>query len=225
MALILIGLAIYVLPILVFHFTINKYDNELDGMPFTAQELGQDILNDFEIKNVDIEPTEMGDHYDPDRKKIRIKKYRLNRKSLTALSIITHEIGHAIQHKEGYEPLSRRQKIIKSTTWISRLAGGIMYIGIGPIIATGLIPLIKIAGVLVALSIIINIVLHLITLDVEFDASYKRALPILKEKIPSEYHKACNTVLTAAAFTYVVGSLASFLSLRYAWPIIRKILR
>ena len=67
-----------------------------------------------------------------------------------------------------------------------------MYIGIGPIIATGLIPLIKIAGVLVALSIIINVVLHLITLDVEFDASYKRALPILREKIPSEYHKACN---------------------------------
>ena len=167
----------------------------------------------------------MGDHYDPDRKKIRIKKYRLNRKSLTALSIITHEIGHAIQDKEGYEPLSRRQKIIKSTTWISRLAGGIMYIGIGPIIATGLIPLIKIAGALVALSIIINVVLHLITLDVEFDASYKRALPILKEKIPSEYFKSCNTVLTAAAFTYVVGSLASFLSLRYAWPIIRKIFR
>ena len=59
-----------------------------------------------------------------------------------------------------------------------------MYIGIGPIIATGLIPLIKIAGVLVALSIIINVVLHLITLDVEFDASYK----FLREKIP-EYHK------------------------------------
>ena len=74
MAFIFIGLAIYVLPILVFHYTINKYDNELDGMPFTAQELGQDILNDFDIKNVDIEPTEMGDHYDPDRKKIRIKK-------------------------------------------------------------------------------------------------------------------------------------------------------
>ena len=72
MAFIFIGLAIYVLPILVFHYTINKYDNELDGMPFTAQELGQEILNDFEIKNVDIEPTEMGDHYDPDRKKIRI---------------------------------------------------------------------------------------------------------------------------------------------------------
>ena len=86
-------------------------------------------------------------------------------------------------------------------------------------------PLIKIAGALVALSIIINVVLHLITLDVEFDASYKRALPILKEKIPCEYFKSCNTVLTAAAFTYVVGSLASFLSLRYAWPIIRKIFR
>ena len=50
MAFIFIGLAIYVLPILVFHYTINKYDNELDGMPFTAQELGQEILNDFGIE-------------------------------------------------------------------------------------------------------------------------------------------------------------------------------
>jgi len=225
MTIIFIGLALYILPIVIFNYVLNKNDNILDKMPYTAEEFGRTILDELGIKGVEIESTSAGDHYDPDKKKIRIKNFRLNRKSITALSIITHEIGHAIQDHEDYTPLNRRQKILKGTTWISRLAGGIMYIGLGPIIATGMIPLIKLSALIILSSILISLILHVITLDVEFDASYKRALPILREKIPENYHAQCNKVLTAAAFTYVVGSLASFLSLRYAWAIIQRVFR
>jgi len=182
MTFILIGLVLYTLPIVVFNYVLNKHDNILDNMPYTAEEFGRTILDELGIKDVEIEATSAGDHYDPDKKKIRIKNYRLNRKSITALSIITHEIGHAIQDHEDYAPLNRRQKILKRTTWISRLAGGIMYIGIGPIIATGMIPLVKLSALIILSSILISLILHVITLDVEFDASYKRALPLLREK-------------------------------------------
>jgi len=110
MTFILIGLVLYTLPIVVFNYVLNKHDNILDNMPYTAEDFGRTILDELGIKDVEIEATSAGDHYDPDKKKIRIKNYRLNRKSITALSIITHEIGHAIQDHEDYAPLNRRQK-------------------------------------------------------------------------------------------------------------------
>ena len=61
------------------------------------------------------------------------------------------------------------------------------------------------------------------TLDVEMDASFKRAMPILEEKIPEAYHAKCRDVLRAAAFTYVIGALTSFLSLRYLWILVSRI--
>jgi len=221
---VLLGL-IYTLPIIIFNFIINRYDTELAKMPFTGEEFGDKILADNDLKTVPIEASKTPDHYDPDAKAIRIKQQRLNRKSITALSIICHEIGHAIQDKEEYEPLKRRQRIIKYTHWISRLTIGISAIGIGPIIATGMIPLIKVIIFLVILGILINVVLHLITLDVEFDASFNRALPILRENIPEEYHNQCRYILSAAAFTYVVGSLSSLFSLRYWLILLRSIRR
>ena len=72
--------------------------------------------------------------------------------------------------------------------------------GIPAIFATGATSLIKVCLIITLLSMIIGVLIHLITLDVEFDASFNRALPILKEKVPKEYHKACRSILLAAAF-------------------------
>jgi Zn-dependent membrane protease YugP len=55
------------------------------------------------------------------------------------------------------------------------------------------------------------------------DASFNRALPILKEKVPAEYLSGCRSVLRAAAFTYVIGALTNFLSLRYIWLLISRL--
>ena len=55
------------------------------------------------------------------------------------------------------------------------------------------------------------------------DASFNRALPILKEKVPEEYLNGCRSVLRAAAFTYVIGALTQFLSLRYIWILISRL--
>tara|TARA_B110000902_G_scaffold79226_1_gene94291 strand:+ start:85 stop:300 length:216 start_codon:yes stop_codon:yes gene_type:complete len=65
---------------------------------------------------------------------------------------------------------------------------------------------------------------HLITLNVELDASFKRAMPILEKKLPIEYHSSCKSILRVCAFTYVIGSLTSILNVRNIWFLLRAIM-
>ena len=192
-------------------------------MPFNGLEFGERIIKEMDLKDVVIESTLAGDHYDVTEKKVRVKQDRLNNKSITAIAVVCHELGHAIQHTENYKPLKRRQMLVKYTALISRLGGGIVYIGLPTLFATSSFPLIRVCLILVILSIIINVVIHLITLEVEIDASFNRALPILKEKVPFYYHKQCKSVLRAAAYTYVIGALQSIFSLRYIWLLITRL--
>ena len=219
----IIFLLLSVFPMLWLNYVFNKNDKILINMPFNGQEFGNLILEEKGLNNVLIEETSVGDHYDLNEKKVKILNDRLNKKSLTSISIICHEIGHAIQHQENYKPLKNRTIIVKSTSWITQIGNSILLIGIPLIFATGATSLIKTSLIIVLISLIIGVFIHIITLDVEFDASFNRAMPIIKEKIPKEYHNACRSVLLAAAFTYVVGTIRNFISLRYIWLLLSRI--
>tara|TARA_X000001036_G_scaffold25457_1_gene21235 strand:+ start:439 stop:1116 length:678 start_codon:yes stop_codon:yes gene_type:complete len=216
-------LFVFVLPKLWLSNAMKKNDEELVNMPFTAEEFGKLILEENNLSGVKIEETEKVDHYDLNDKTVRVQQGRLAKKSLTSLTIICHEIGHAIQHKEQYGPLVRRTSLVERTQWISKFGGVILYSGLPLILATGSFGLIKICLLLVLISVLLGVFIHLITLDVEVDASFNRAMPILEEKIPKEYHSQCKNVLQAAAFTYVIGALTSFLSLRYIWLLLSRV--
>ena len=60
-----------------------------------------------------------------------------------------------------------------------------------------------------------NVLIHLITLPTEIDASFKKALPILNKYVPKENLKQCRSVLTAAALTYLAASIRSIINLRF----------
>ena len=216
-------LFVFVLPKLWLSNAMKKNDEELLNMPLTAEEFGKLILEENNLSGVKIEETEKVDHYDLNDKTVRVQQGRLAKKSLTSLTIICHEIGHAIQHKEEYGPLVRRTSLVERTQWISKFGGVILYSGLPLILATGSFGLIKICLLLVLISVLLGVFIHLITLDVEVDASFNRAMPILEEKIPKEYHSQCKNVLQAAAFTYVIGALTSFLSLRYIWLLLSRV--
>ena len=192
-------------------------------MPFTGLEFGKLILSDYELTEVKIEKSLTVDHYDLLEKKVKVTEDRLSKKSLTAISIVCHEIGHAIQHKEEYKALEQRTSLVKNTAWISQIGSSILLIGIPTILATGYYPLIKICLLLALLSLLIGIIVHLITLEVELDASFNKALPILIEKVPAEYHDACRSILRAAAFTYVIGVVRNFVSLRFIWLMLSRV--
>ena len=207
-------LFIFVLPRIWLNRALKRNDEILESMPFTGLEFGELLLKENALEGGKITHTDLGDHYDLENKEVRVLEERLSKKSITAISIVAHEIGHAIQHKEKYTPLEQRTKLVKNTSWISKLGGGVLYSGLPIILATGSSGLIKICLFIVFLSVIITALVHLITLDVEMDASFNRALPILKEKIPEEYLIGSRSVLRAAAFTYLAQSIVSIFRLK-----------
>ena len=184
-------------------------------MPFTGKQLGQKILEEKNLENVLIEPIKQMDHYNPIEKKVHIGEDKINKKSITSIAVVAHEIGHAIQDKEGYKPLLLRQKLIEKTIILQRLGSFLLIIGLPSIFAFTKSPLITfIAAILIMGCLSTNVLIHLITLPVEFDASFKRALPILQKYVPNENMKQCRSVLRAAAFTYLAQSIVSIFRLK-----------
>ena len=184
-------------------------------MPFTGKQLGQKILKEKKLENVLIEPIKQMDHYNPIEKKVHIGEDKINKKSITSIAVVAHEIGHAIQDKEGYKPLLLRQKLIEKTIILQRLGSFLLIIGLPSIFAFTKSPLITfIAAILIMGCLSTNVLIHLITLPVEFDASFKRALPILQKYVPNENMKQCRSVLRAAAFTYLAQSIVSIFRLK-----------
>ena len=216
-------IVLFLSPVFWFNYVLKKNDKILINMPFNGLEFGNDVLKEIGLVNVKIEKSLIGDHYDLSEKKVKVTEDRLYKKSLTSISIVCHEIGHAIQHHEKYKLLEHRTKLVKNTLWISQLGSGLLLMGIPTIIATGSFPLIKVCLILVFVSLLIGVFVHLLTLEVEMDASFKRALPIIQKKIPYEYHDACKSVLKAAALTYLIGVIRNFISLRFIWLLLSRI--
>ena len=213
---------LFVAPVIWYNYIFKKNDKILINMPFTGFEFGRELLQEHNLNDVQIEGTKLGDHYDLINKKVMVLEDRLGKKSLTSITIICHEIAHAIQHKENYKPLKRRNVIIRNTSWITQLGSGILLIGFPIIFATGSYGFIKICLAIAAFSLLISALIHIITLDVEIDASFNKAYPIIKQKVPAEYHEACRSILLAAALTYVIGVFRSFFSLRFIWLLITR---
>ena len=217
----MVKLFFYFLPFLILflpsiwvNYILKKFNSTLKDMPFTGKELGEIILKDNHINNVSINSIKQLDHYNPIDKKINISEDKINRKSITSISVVSHEIGHAIQDKENYKPLIFRQKLIQKTIILQRLGSFLLVIGLPSIFAFTKNPLITvIAAIIIMGCLSTNALIHLITLPVEIDAS-KRAINILEKYVPKQNMKECKSVLRAAAFTYLSQSVISIFRLK-----------
>ena len=203
------------LPNIWVNYILKNNNTNLPDMPFTGKQLGVKILEEKKIYNISIEPIKELDHYNPIKKKIYIDEDKLNKKSITSIAVVAHEIGHAIQDKKNYKPLIMRQKLIEKTMIFQRLGSFLLIIGLPSIFAFTKSPLITfIAAIIIMGCLSTNVLIHLITLPVEFDASFKRALPILEKYVPKENMKQCRSVLRAAALTYLSQSIVSVFRLK-----------
>ena len=203
------------LPSIWVSYVLKKNNEILPDMPFTGKELGLKLLKENKLDNVLIEPFKQVDHYNPLEKKVRISEEKLNKKSITSIAVVAHEIGHAIQDKENYKPLLLRQKLVEKTIIFQRVGSFLLIIGLPSIFAITKSPFITfLAAILIMGCLSTNVVIHLITLPVEFDASFKRALPILQKYVPNENMRQCRSVLRAAAFTYLAQSIVSIFRLK-----------
>ncbi|MEC7860196.1 MAG: zinc metallopeptidase [Pseudomonadota bacterium] len=227
MAIILLAsiiLALVFLPNAWVKRVLEKYSLPDDRYSGTGAELAKYLLNKESIQGVVIEETEEGDHYDPIKKAVRLTKEKYQGKSLTAITVAAHEVGHAVQDNDNYAPLRYRTQLIKISRGIEKIGAGVLMISpfIGILTkAPGLSAIVFVSGLLTLLS---STLIHLITLPTEIDASFKRALPLLNENniLMDGDLKYARKILTAAAFTYVSASLMSLLNIARWWAILRR---
>ena len=212
---VLIVIALIFGPSLWVKFVMRRYSSEKPEMPGTGGELAKHLIERFSLNDVKVEVTELGDHYDPIEKKVRLSKENYESKSLTAIAIAAHEVGHAIQDQQGDKRLAIRTKMVPIIDKVARLSAVI--ISLSPVI--GIItrhPMPFSLLLLLGLSgFIARMMVHAVTLPIEFDASFSKALPLLREGeyISQSNEKAVGHVLRAAALTYVSAALADILNL------------
>jgi len=221
----LIVLAMIFGPSLWVRFVMRRYSTEKPEMPGTGGELAKHLIKRFSLKDVEVEITELGDHYDPIEKKVRLLREHYESKSLTAVAIAAHEVGHAIQDHQGDKRLATRTKMVPIVNLLARWS--VVIISLSPVI--GIItrhPMPFSLLLFLGLSgFIARMMVHAVTLPIEFDASFSKALPILREGnyVSQSNEKAVSHVLRAAALTYVSAALADILNLsRWIFILLRR---
>ncbi len=217
-------LSLVFLPGLWVRRVLERYSVPDDRYSGTGAQLARHLLDLHGLQKVAVEPTEAGDHYDPMEKAVRQTPDKHDGRSLTAITVAAHEVGHAIQDQEAYAPLRFR-------TWLVRLAGPLQKLGAGVLMVSpfiGAITRLPQLGVLMFaagfLSLATSAIVHLVTLPTEFDASFGRALPLLERHaiLKKVDRPHARRLLTAAAMTYVAASLMSLLNIARWWAILRR---
>ena len=211
----IVVLAAVTLPQLIVRTTISRHALDRPDLPGTGGELARHLLDRFGLGHVTVEVADKGDHYDPDAAAVRLLPRHHDGRSLSAVAIAAHEVSHAIQHGNGERKLALRQRLAKVAMVTDRIAG-IFFIA-APILTVIIRSPLALAGAIglgVAL-LSVRVVVNLVTLPVETDASFAKALPILKEGgyLSEGDLPAARSVLRAAAFTYVAGALISLINL------------
>lgn len=222
--LILLVLAVLLGPGLWIRAVMRRYSKPDDRYELSGAQVARQLLDANNLQDVGIEVTETGDHYDPTDRVVRLLPDHLDKRSLAAVTIAAHEVGHAIQDAQGYPALKWRTRLV-------RLLGPVEKIGAGVLMATPLILAVTrhpVAGLLAFtggfLALGSGVVIHLFTLPTEFDASFRRALPMLEEHglLYRSDAPHARKLLRAAAMTYVAASLMSLLNVARWWAILRR---
>jgi len=195
--------------------TMRRHSAERPDFPGTGGEMAQHLVERLELEGVAVEATDAGDHYDPGSRTVRLSQANYNGASLTAVAVAAHEVGHALQHHRGERGLALRQSLAGLTVMTDRIAS-IFFIA-APVLAIVLrAPVAMLGMAVIGIGLLgIRVVVHLVTLPVEYDASFNKALPILREGgyLGDEDLAGARSVLKAAALTYVAAALAGLLNL------------
>lgn len=203
---------------------MSRYSQPEDRYTGTGGELARHLLDRHGLEKVKVEETEQGDHYDPVDKAVRLTADKFNGRSLTAIVVAAHEVGHALQDSKGYPPFRMRTQMVRLTQPVQRLGAGILMAAplIGILTRAPALSVLMIVGGFLSLGA--TSLVHLITLPTELDASFQRALPLLdKENVLLEVDRPhARRLLTAAALTYLAASLASLLNIARWWAILRR---
>ena len=178
--------------------------------PLSGAAAARHILDSAGLNGVEIEevPGELTDHYDPREKVLRLSSANYRTRSLAAVGIAAHEAGHAIQDAHAYAPLVIRNAAVPVANFGG--SGGLLLAGLGFLMQA---PILFWIGILLFSGVVF---FQLVNLPVEFDASNRaKQQLVMLGIVPAQQMGSVNSVLNAAAWTYVAGTLQSVLTLLY----------
>lgn len=222
--LVLIVLALAWLPQVWISRVLAQHGHNRPDIPGTGAEFARHVLDEMKLHHVAVEETKLGDHYDPSDKTVRLSPQHFRGRSLAAVVVAAHEVGHAMQDATGYKPLSARTSMAQHAVTVQQVGSVVMLTTplMMALVKAPALALVQIAaGVMILGS---TVLMHVLTLPVEFDASFKRALPLLKSGnfIGDRDMKAARTILKAAAFTYVAAAARSLLDVMQWIRVLRR---
>jgi Zn-dependent membrane protease YugP len=187
--------------------TFSKYSKVISSTGETGAEFARRMLSSLGLYDVRVEAVSgfLTDHYDPRNKVLRLSSATYSSRSVAALGVVAHEVGHAIQHQEKYLPLVLRNfsvpfaSIGSNLSWLLFIIGFLFY-----------------SQTLIQLGILLfsfAVLFTLITLPVEFNASARaiKTLPLMG--MPTSEVAHVKKVLGAAAMTYVASAAMAILQL------------
>lgn len=184
----------------------------------TGQEVARIILDNNGLTDIYVTEVKglLSDHYDSNRKVIRLSHEVFHGSTVSSVSVAAHEVGHAIQDREGYKLIKVRGAIMPFVNFSSKFG----YIAI---VAGLIFGFFELAWAGIGLLLVI-LIFQLITLPVEFDASKRALLELEEHEILDKSEVSDSQVmLKAAALTYVAGVAATLLEiLRMALIIIGR---
>jgi Zn-dependent membrane protease YugP len=189
----------------------NRWSKVRAGSGLTGAQAAQRLINNNGLYGVQIQGVrgQMTDHYDPRTKVLNLSQGVADTPSVAALAIAAHELGHALQDAEDYFPLRVRAALVPAVNIGSNLGWILVMIGV-------FLQFAQIAW-LGVIAFAAGAVFALATLPVELDAS-ARAKRLLAETgiiTSEEEQRGVNSVLNAAALTYVAGLVTAVLQLIY----------
>ena len=218
---ILIVVVIVFLPQWYVRHTIAKYSKADPEIPGTGGELAQHLIKRFNMEGVSVEETSPhSDHYDPQDKAVRLSPRVFQEKSLTAVAIAAHEVGHAVQYHRNESIVLLRKNFTPIAIFCERF--GSWFFIIAPFLfMTFKVPHAMLAPIGIAILLaLVSVLMQLIILPMEWDASFNKALPILLEGeyISEEQIAPVRQILKAAAFTYLASAILNVLNV---WRLLR----
>ena len=208
-----------VLPALIFalwaqwkvQHTYQKYTKVPAANGLTGAQMAMSIMKRNGVNDVKVEEVGgvLSDHYDPRVKAVRLSTHNYRDSSIAAIAVGAHEVGHVLQHAQGYVPLTIRSALAPVAGFGSMLAFPLFFIGI---LFGG-----SASRMFMDLAILLftgAVLFQVVTLPVEFDAS-KRALAQLTSSgaIAPQEIEGAKRVLDAAALTYVAAAAMAALQL------------
>lgn len=191
--------------------TYKKYSRVANRRGYTGAQVATLMLQNAGIYDVRVERVagNLTDHYDPRTKTLRLSQSVYDSVSVAALGVAAHETGHAIQHDVGYGPLALRSFFVPIANFGSKLSWPLILIGCFFSGQTGTTFL-----MLGVLFFSLSVAFTLITLPVEFNASF-RAIDLLVDQnfLGQDEIGGAKKVLRAAAMTYVAAAFAAIAEL------------